>query len=103
MDRAIASGAIGREFESLRAHHSSDPSPEMRLRTSAAGSPFHFVQSHARKTPQVRISPGAPEFLLSEAVSNEDHDPPATPANELPDLGSDSAQSAANRRCTSRK
>ena len=55
MDRAIASGAIGREFESLRAHQIlprtssnifrspdfSDPSPENAgLRISAAGSRF---------------------------------------------------------------
>jgi hypothetical protein len=73
MDRAIASGAIGREFESLRAHHSGLASfpqrsfAQTRLRVSAAGSRF----AHARKTPQVRISPGAPfrsGFFSSEIL-----------------------------------
>jgi hypothetical protein len=110
MDRAIASGAIGREFESLRAHQisraafvweilrcaqdfgcglplrsrpqdasSSNLSGRTRfpepllcgksfaaLRISAAGSRC----AHARKTPQVRISPGAPDFPSRFCVGN---------------------------------
>src|SRR5216684_658635 len=65
LDRAAASGAVGREFESLRAHQI-PPYPCLQRSLSPLGiSPAGSRFAHARKPAQVRISPGAPDSPLS--------------------------------------
>src|SRR5208337_3779067 len=70
LDRAAASGAVGREFESLRARQFPAAIPLLpRSRASLGISPAGSRFAHARKTAQVRISPGAPVSRLSERLA----------------------------------